>query len=185
MMRALLRALLLAAAGARRVAVVTGASRGIGRGIALQLGKEGYETYVLGRSSRESGMTNERAVAAGLDLTVESAAEAISAAGGIGHAISCDVGRDDEVAKAIATVTEVTGRLDLLVCSAYQTPPGKLRDDVTLHVLRLRHQPPNGPVCVRMCLLRSSGSRESRCGTHATASVYEAPTRRVSTRCRR
>ena len=76
-------------------------------------------------------MTSDRPVAAGLDLTVESAAEAITAAPGpgVGHAIVCDVGNDDEVASAINSVFEAEGRLDVLVCSAFTTPPGRLRDD--------------------------------------------------------
>lgn len=128
-MRAALIALVLALAAAKRVAIVTGASRGIGRGISIELGKAGYSVYALGRSSRIAGMTTERRVATGLDLTVESAAEAISAAGGTGYAVACDVSSDSEVAAAILDVTRAEGRLDLLVCSAYTTPPGKLRAD--------------------------------------------------------
>ena len=112
-----------------RVAVVTGATRGIGRGIALELGSQGYTVYALGRSSRGK-QTSERAVAADLDLTVESAAEAINAAGGTGYGIACDLNNDDAISAALALVSEAEGgQLDLLVCSAYTTPPGKLRGD--------------------------------------------------------
>ena len=131
-MRRLAIVLVMAAHGvvrARRVAVVTGASRGIGRGIALELGAAGFSVYALGRSSRSEGMTSDRPVAAGADLTVESAAEEICAAGGVGHAIVCDVASDTAVSEAIASVAEKEGRLDALVCSAYATPPGRLRDD--------------------------------------------------------
>ena len=78
-----------------RVAVVTGASRGIGRGIALELGKAGFTVYALGRSSRSDGgnregkYPNQRFVPEE-DLTVESAAEAITAAGGRGYGIAVD-----------------------------------------------------------------------------------------------
>ena len=76
--------------GKGRVAVVTGASRGIGRGIALELGSAGYKVYCLGRSSRRARQTIDfqRPVAEGLDLTVESAAEEITKRGGVGVA-SC------------------------------------------------------------------------------------------------
>ena len=123
--------LLINACTSRRVAIVTGASRGIGRGIALELGAAGFAVHVLGRSSRATFQTTERPVPAGADLTVESAAEAINnAAGpGTGHARACDLSNDDEVAAAIAAVTEAEGRLDVLVCSAYTTPPGQLRAD--------------------------------------------------------
>lgn len=110
-----------------RVAVVTGATRGIGRGIALALGQKGYKVYALGRSTR-SQQTTERAVAAGLDLTVDSAADAINAAGGTGVGLACDCGDDEDIRRALGEVAEAErGRLDLLVCSAYTTPPGVLR----------------------------------------------------------
>ena len=57
----------------QRVAVVTGASRGIGRGIAVELGSEGYTVYCLGRSSRGNLPEGQRPVADGLDCTVDSA----------------------------------------------------------------------------------------------------------------
>jgi dehydrogenase/reductase SDR family protein 1 len=114
----------------QRVAVVTGASRGIGRGIALELGSAGYTVYALGRSSRKSKpIDQQRPVASGLDLTVESAAEAISERGGQGYAMPCDLSQDGEIERAIAQVMQEQGRLDVLVCSAYTTPTTKLRGE--------------------------------------------------------
>lgn len=113
----------------QRVAVVTGASRGIGRGIAVELGRQGFAVFVLGRSSRAGHLTTERAVAAGSDLTVESAAEEVDHAGGVGIPVQCDVGQDGEVERVLQQVRSEHGRLDVLVCSAYTTPPGRLRDD--------------------------------------------------------
>ena len=75
---AALCALALPPACSARVAVVTGATRGIGRGIAIELGRLGHTVYVLGRSTR-GRQTSARPVAAGLDLTVESTAEAVTA----------------------------------------------------------------------------------------------------------
>lgn len=112
----------------RRVAVVTGASRGIGRGIALELGGAGFTVYALGRSSRNSDDAPRRREGArrrmplGLDLTVESAAEAITARGGVGHAVVCDLSQDGVVEEVLGEVWEQEGRLDLLVCSAFTVP---------------------------------------------------------------
>jgi dehydrogenase/reductase SDR family protein 1 len=109
-----------------RVAVVTGASRGIGRGIALELGSAGYTVYALGRSTRmaSSPIQDQRAVAEGLDLSVESAAEEVTKRGGCGYAIPCDLTQDDEIDKALDQVYRKEGRLDILVCSAFSTPSG-------------------------------------------------------------
>ncbi|KAL7528867.1 hypothetical protein ACHAWF_002740 [Thalassiosira exigua] len=114
----------------RRVAVVTGASRGIGRGIALELGSAGYRVYALGRSSRGGEpVEGQRPVADGLDLTVESAADEVTRRGGSGEAIPCDVSRDGEIERALERIYEEEKRLDLLVCSAYTTPDQKIRGE--------------------------------------------------------
>jgi len=111
----------------QRVAIVTGSSRGIGRGIALELGSAGFAVYVLGRSTRLAPIAGQRPVADGLDLTVESCAEQITGRGGRGVPFPCDVSAEGEVESAIDAVWEAEGRLDVLVCSAYTTPPGNLR----------------------------------------------------------
>jgi len=113
-----------------RVAVVTGASRGIGRGIALELGKAGFVVYALARSSREKkqfSLKDQRVVAEGLDLTVEGTAERITALGGRGYGISIDLTEKGALGNFLASMSE--NRLDVLVCSAYTTPPGKLRGE--------------------------------------------------------
>jgi len=128
---------LLCGSTASRVALVTGASRGIGRGIAVELGRRGMTVYVLGRSSRarqSSGdaLSEDRQLSVSratseLDLTVESAAEAVTSAGGRGRPLPCDCGDDIDIERALQEVADTEGRLDVLVCSAYSTPPGKLR----------------------------------------------------------
>src|SRR5436309_7480786 len=91
-----------------RVAVVTGASRGVGRGIALALGEAGAVVYVTGRS--EDGKTTE-----GLPGTIRETAEAVTQRGGQGIAVRCDHTADAEVEALFARVSREKGRLDLLV----------------------------------------------------------------------
>lgn len=91
-----------------RVAVVTGASRGVGKGIALALGEAGATVYVTGRS--DAAGTTE-----GLPGTVRETADAITQRGGQGVALRCDHTTDAEVEALFARITEEQGRLDLLV----------------------------------------------------------------------
>jgi NAD(P)-dependent dehydrogenase (short-subunit alcohol dehydrogenase family) len=96
-----------------RVAVVTGASRGVGRGIALVLGECGATVYVTGRSSR----AHARASAPG---TVEDTAGDVTARGGRGVAAPTDHTDDAQTAALFARVaSEQDGRLDLLVANAW------------------------------------------------------------------
>ena len=92
------------------VAVVTGASRGAGKGIAVALGREGATVYVTGRSLREGD--------AALPGTIAATAEAVTQAGGHGIAVACDHARDADVAALFARVTAEQGRLDILVNNA-------------------------------------------------------------------
>lgn len=92
-----------------RVAVVTGASRGIGRGVAEVLGECGATVYIAARSTRESPTTGDP------EQTVEAAAEEIERRGGTGVAVRCDFGVDADVERLFAQVEAEQGRLDLLV----------------------------------------------------------------------
>lgn len=107
------------------VAVVTGASRGAGRGIALELGAAGATVYVTGRSTRQSpGRGYERFLEL-LDLeappgTIEDTAEEVSRLGGEGIPLRCDHTVETEVAACFQRVAdEQDGRLDLLVNNAW------------------------------------------------------------------
>ncbi len=91
-----------------QVAVVTGASRGVGKGIALALGEAGATVYVTGRS--DAGGTTE-----GLPGTVRDTADAVTQRGGQGVAVRCDHTADAEVEALFARVTQEQGRLDLLI----------------------------------------------------------------------
>ncbi|MEH6635999.1 MAG: SDR family NAD(P)-dependent oxidoreductase [Halioglobus sp.] len=93
-----------------RVVVVTGASRGAGKGIAVALGATGATVYVTGRTRREGD--------APLPGTVQSTADAVSAAGGKGIAVYCDHGDEQQVRQLFAQVQAEQGRLDILVNNA-------------------------------------------------------------------
>jgi NAD(P)-dependent dehydrogenase (short-subunit alcohol dehydrogenase family) len=91
-----------------KIAVVTGASRGVGRGIALALGDAGATVYITGRSS-DTGSTE------GLRGTINETADAVTERGGRGIAVRCDHTADTEVDALFRRVTQEHGRLDLLV----------------------------------------------------------------------
>ncbi|WP_338871421.1 SDR family NAD(P)-dependent oxidoreductase [Myxococcus stipitatus] len=91
-----------------RVAVVTGASRGAGRAIALVLAEAGATVYVTGRSS--SGQSTEN-----LPGTVEDAAKEVTQRGGKGIGVRVDHTSEQDVAAFFERVRRESGRLDLLV----------------------------------------------------------------------
>jgi dehydrogenase/reductase SDR family protein 1 len=101
---------------AGQVAVVTGASRGVGKGIALGLGEAGATVYVTGRS----------VTAGALPGTIGETAEQVSALGGRGIAAACDHADDAAVASLFARVNREQGRLDILVNNAFAIPDGKI-----------------------------------------------------------
>lgn len=92
-----------------RLALVTGASRGVGRGIAHELGVAGAIVYVTGRS-RAGGPTTD-----GLPGIVDGTADLVTAAGGEGIAVGCDHTDDAAVENLAGRIGEQHGRLDLLV----------------------------------------------------------------------
>ena len=96
-----------------RVALVTGASRGVGRGIAAALGQAGATVYVTGRSTRATSTTE------GLPGTVEDTAEEVTARGGTGVAVRCDHTDDAGVQALFERITADHGRLDVLVNNAW------------------------------------------------------------------
>lgn len=95
---------------ARTVAVVTGASRGAGKGIALALGAAGATVYVTGRSQNEGD--------APLPGTVHATAREIDALGGTGIAVVCDHADDEQVRQLFEQVERDSGGLDILVNNA-------------------------------------------------------------------
>ena len=99
---------------ANRVVLVTGASRGIGRGVALALAAPGTTVYISGRTTKSG--------TAPLPGTIYDAAEEVTARGGKGVAVVCDHADDAAVAALFARVKRDSGRLDLLVNNATALP---------------------------------------------------------------
>jgi len=95
---------------AGKVAVVTGASRGIGKGIAIALGEQGCEVFVTGRT-RGDGET-----------TIDTTARLVTEAGGRGHALACDHGDDAQIAALFRRIGDAAGHIDVLVNNVYKIP---------------------------------------------------------------
>lgn len=92
-----------------KVAVVTGASRGVGRGVAEVLGECGATVYVSARSTRESPPTGNP------EQTIEAVAEEIGRRGGVGIPVRCDHGSEADIERLFKQVEAGHGRLDVLV----------------------------------------------------------------------
>lgn len=105
-----------------RVAIVTGASRGIGRGIALGLGEAGWTVYLTGRTV-DVGQSERPG-------TLRATAREIDEIGGVGIAVRCDHSVDTDSAALFDRVVSEQDRLDLLVnnATAYTTDVGPPED---------------------------------------------------------
>lgn len=101
---------------AAKVALVTGASRGAGRGIARGFGELGYTVYVTGRTVSPGDAKGwDGSVLPG---TVAETAAEVTAAGGKGIAVMCDHSDDAQVAALFEQIEREQGRLDVLVNNA-------------------------------------------------------------------
>jgi NAD(P)-dependent dehydrogenase (short-subunit alcohol dehydrogenase family) len=92
-----------------KVALVAGATRGAGRGIAVELGAAGATVYVTGRSTRERRSEMDR------PETIEETAELVTAAGGRGIPVRVDHLESGQVRDLVARIDRDHGRLDVLV----------------------------------------------------------------------
>jgi len=92
-----------------KIALVTGASRGIGKGIALGLGEAGATVYITGRT------TEEGKAAVDLPGTIYQTAEEVSKLGGKCIAVRCDHLSDEEVKGAFQLIQTEQNHLDILV----------------------------------------------------------------------
>ncbi len=93
-----------------KVAVVTGSSRGIGRGIAIGLGEKGATVYITGRSTGTG------------PLTIDTTAELVNKAGGIGIPIETDLGDDRQIEALFNEIRKSHGGLDIHVNNAFKIP---------------------------------------------------------------
>lgn len=98
-----------------QIALVTGASRGVGKGIAIALGAAGMTVYLSGRSAQHS---NSRLRGQILPGSLAQTAEAVTRAGGLGIAVPCDHRDDFQVHALFKRIEREQGRLDLLVNNA-------------------------------------------------------------------
>ncbi|MFI6893720.1 SDR family oxidoreductase [Streptomyces sp. NPDC050256] len=92
-----------------KIALVAGATRGAGRGIAVQLGAAGATVYVTGRTTRERRSEYDR------PETIEDTAELVTAAGGTGIAVPTDHLVPEQVRALAERIDAEQGRLDVLV----------------------------------------------------------------------
>jgi NAD(P)-dependent dehydrogenase (short-subunit alcohol dehydrogenase family) len=92
-----------------KVALVAGATRGAGRGIAVALGEAGATVYCSGRTTREKRSEYDR------PETIEETAELVDAGGGTGIAVEVDHLEREQVAALVARIEREQGRLDVLV----------------------------------------------------------------------
>ncbi|MEM8903053.1 MAG: SDR family NAD(P)-dependent oxidoreductase [Actinomycetota bacterium] len=93
-----------------KIAVVTGSSRGIGRGTAVALGEQGATVYITGRSTGDG------------ELTIDRTAALVGEAGGVGVPVQVDHADDDQIGELFAQVKADHGRLDVLVNNVYKIP---------------------------------------------------------------
>jgi dehydrogenase/reductase SDR family protein 1 len=100
-----------------KVAVVTGASRGLGRGIALGLGQAGATVYVTGRS-----LNDDHAASPSRQGGIAGAAAEVTRLGGVGIAVRCDHHVDADVEALFSQVSAEQGGLDILVNNVFASP---------------------------------------------------------------
>jgi dehydrogenase/reductase SDR family protein 1 len=104
-----------------KVALVSGASRGIGRGVAQALGAAGATVYLTGRTEHPSEATVP------LPGSIHETAALVNEAGGTGIAVRCDHSDDAQVRAVFDRIQTEQGRLDLLVNNAWSGYQAKQR----------------------------------------------------------
>lgn len=99
--------------GSPPVIIVAGASRGVGRGVAMALGEAGASVVVTGRSSEGGARTESRRE------SIEDTARAVNEAGGFGYPFRCDHTNEREVDQLVSWTLRRFGRIDGAVCSVW------------------------------------------------------------------
>jgi NAD(P)-dependent dehydrogenase (short-subunit alcohol dehydrogenase family) len=138
-----------------KVAVVAGATRGAGRGIACMLGEAGATVYCTGRSTREQ--PNMTGAFAGRPENIDETAEMVEARGGCGIPVRTDHSDESQVEALFKRIDKEQGRLDVLVNDISEgeqhewksfwklsTEKGlrMLRQGVDTHIITTRHAAP-------------------------------------------
>jgi NAD(P)-dependent dehydrogenase (short-subunit alcohol dehydrogenase family) len=98
---------------AGRVALVTGSSRGVGKGIAVALGEAGATVYITGRTVR--GKLGSK----GVPGTIQDTAREVTKRGGVGVPVRVDHTRDHDTKRLIGLIRKREGRIDILVNNAF------------------------------------------------------------------
>lgn len=137
-----------------RVVLVTGASRGAGKGIAQAFGSLGDIVYVTGRTKQEGD--------APLPGTVYATAEDVSKRGGTGIAVICDHADDNQVKALFDQIKQEQGRLDILVNNATY-----LHDDITA-------KGPFWEKSLDLCRIMDVGLRSSYVASYYAAKIMAA-----------
>ncbi len=107
-----------------KVAIVTGASRGIGKGIAKAYAAEGAKVAVVARTDQEGGR---------FPGTIHQTVAEIREAGGEALAVKCDVTDDEQVQAMVKAVMDAYGRIDVLVNNAAITLRPLIKDTEARH----------------------------------------------------
>lgn len=156
---------------AGRVALITGAGQGVGRGIAVALAKEGVKVALAGRTLAK----------------VEDAVREIEATGGAALAVECDVKQLGSLESCVQIVVQRFGGLNILVNNAQEVPMGKLMDvsdesfdagwasgpQATLRLMKLCYPYLNGDGSI-VNLASAAGKRWDASGYGAYGAVKEA-----------
>src|SRR5437660_4550763 len=129
-----------------KIALVAGATRGAGRGIAIALGEAGATVYCTGRTSRKVSRKRapRRPATASGPETIEETAELVTAAGGRGIAVRVDHTQPADVKKLVAQIKRRHQGLDILVndvwggdaLTEFGKPFWNLKLDDGLHMLK-------------------------------------------------
>jgi NAD(P)-dependent dehydrogenase (short-subunit alcohol dehydrogenase family) len=98
------------------VVVISGASRGLGKGTALALGARGATVYVVGRTTVDGTQVSAGGVP--VPGSIHEAAAEVTAAGGRGIAVPCDFARDDDIRLLFEQVRNDAGYINILVNNA-------------------------------------------------------------------
>lgn len=99
---------------AGKIAVVTGATRGVGKGVALGLAAQGATIYITGRTENDEGLPDFLK-----GTTLQKTVEEVNQIGGIGIAHRCDFSNDEDIKTLFERVKREQGKLDILVNNAW------------------------------------------------------------------